>query len=392
VEDDDMALTNAGLPNNGQTAHCAIFYDSAIPNGLALASGLQASCEQDFALMKGWFGGIELIFSYPIVLVIANASGGGSWSDPSDFQLEFNLYIPIITLNALNPAGFGPAGQTVFLRYLFVSEMTEMFMASKQNGWFENTSLFSGADEGSKGEGLSRFLAAQFLLTNGLGKIAPPTFTLASQWLNSLRADFVNNNPDDHNPDPTNGCTTLFLWYLFDQLGFDPHSIVAAGSGTLADVYHNLTGRSDAFGAFSGLVNSHFPPGFTYNPAGDSIFPVPELAQFFAPNQITTGYSGSTMIFIDRSALAEVNIALISDDPTLVQVPTTVTIPIGATSTAVTISSTAIPIPFPPGPLTSTRAMPGGSSRSASRWCRPAWSRCRSRPTRSPLVTTRLAR
>jgi hypothetical protein len=348
VEDDDMALTNAGLLNNGQTAHCAIVYDSAIPNGLALASGLQAGCEQDFALMKGWFGGIELIFPYPILLVIANASGGGSWSDPSDFQREFHLFIPIIILNALNPAGFGPAGQTVFLRFLLVAEMTEMFMASKQNGWFENTSLFSGADEGSKGEGLSRFLASQFLLANGLGKIAPPSFTLASQWLNSPRADFVNNNPDDNNADPTNGCTTLFLWYLFDQLRFDPHSIVAAGSATLAGVYQNLTGRSDAFGAFSGLVNSHFPPGFTYNPAGDSIFPVPELAQFFAPNQITTGYSGSTLIFIDRSALAEVNIALISDDPTLVQVPATVTVPIGATATAVTISSTAIPIPFSP--------------------------------------------
>jgi hypothetical protein len=282
------------------------------------------------------------------VLVIANAPGGGSWSDPSDFQLEFHLFIPVITLNALNPTGFGPAGQTVFLRYLFVSGMTEMFMASKQNGWFENTSLFSGADEGSKGEGLSRFLAAQFLLANGLGKIAPPAFTLASQWLNSSRPDFVNNNPDDHNPDATNGCTTLFLWYLCDQLGFDPRSIVAAGSDTLAGVYRNLTGRSDAFGAFSGLLNSHFPSGFTYNPAGDSIFPVPELTQFFAPNQITTGYSGSTLIFIDRSALAEVNIALISDDPSFVQVPATVAVPIGATSTAVTISSTAIPIPFPP--------------------------------------------
>jgi hypothetical protein len=342
-----MAFTNAGLPNGGQTAHCAIIYDPAIPNGLALASSLQAACEQDFSLIKGWFGGIELIFTYPIVLAITNASGGASWSDPSDFQLEFHLYIPIITLNALNPGGFGPGGQTAFLRYLFVSEMTEMFMASKRNGWFENTSLFSGADEGSKGEGLSRFLGAQFLLTNGLGKVAPSGFTLASQWLNSPRPDFVNNNPDDHNPDPTNGCTTLFLWYLCDQLGFGPNSIVSAGSDTLADVYKNLTGRADAFAAFSGLVNSHFPAGFTYNPAGDSIFPVSELAQFFAPNQITTGYSGSTLIFIDHAALAEVNISLTSDDPALVQVPPTVTVPIGKTSTPITINSTAIPIPFP---------------------------------------------
>lgn len=343
-----MAFTSAGLPNNGRTDHCWIIYDTDIPNGLALASGLLAACEQDFALMKQWFGGIELIYSYPIPLIIANIGGGASWQTPPEILVEFG-YSPAIGLGALNPSGFGPGGQTVYLRYLFISEMTEMFMASKQNGWFENTSLFSGADEGSKGEGLSRFLAAQFLLANGLGKIAPPGFALTSQWLNSdTRPDFVNNNPDDNKPDPTNGCTNLFLWYLCDQLGFSPHSIVAAGADTLANVYRNLTGRPDAWNAFSGLVNSHFPPGFTYNPAGDSIFPVPELVQFFADVQITSGYSFNVLIFIDHACPAEVNISLTSADPSLVQVPATVMIPIGANWAAVTISTTAIPVPFTP--------------------------------------------
>jgi len=46
------------------------------------------------------------------------------------------------------------------LRYLLVSEVTEMYMASQGKGSFESTSIFSGADEGSMGESLSRFLAS----------------------------------------------------------------------------------------------------------------------------------------------------------------------------------------------------------------------------------------
>src|SRR6185437_8662725 len=96
--------------------------------------------------------------------------------------------------------------------------VTEMFMASQNKGWFESTSFFSGADEGSKGEGLSRFLGVQFQLANGLGNVPPPFFSVGTLWLNSAREDFVDHNPDDHNPDPTTGCTTLFLYYLNSQL------------------------------------------------------------------------------------------------------------------------------------------------------------------------------
>jgi hypothetical protein len=47
------------------------------------------------------------------------------------------------------------------VRYLLVSEMTEQFMRAQGLGWYgQNT-------EGSQGEGLSRFLAAQFLASTG---------------------------------------------------------------------------------------------------------------------------------------------------------------------------------------------------------------------------------
>jgi hypothetical protein len=68
-----------------------------------------------------------------------------------------------------------------------------MFMASQDKGWAERTSFTSGADEGSKGEGLSRFLGIQFQLVNNFGGSAPTlndgsTFAVTNKWLNSPRA------------------------------------------------------------------------------------------------------------------------------------------------------------------------------------------------------------
>lgn len=167
-------------------------------------------------------------------------------------------------------------------------------------------------------------------------------------WLNSARPNFIDNNPDDNNPDPTNGCTTCFLYFLHNQLGFGINAIVAAGAGTLAGVYQHLTGKNDAWAAFSGLVNGHYPVGPTYSPVGDNIFPVSELSQFFAPNQITCGYSESTQVFIDKPAMAEVHIQLKSDNPAVDSVPASVTIPVGGTSATVTLQAPAIAGPFPP--------------------------------------------
>jgi hypothetical protein len=70
-------------------------------------------------------------------------------------------------------------------------------------GWFQ------GDDEGSKGEGLSRFLSGQFLVQNGfLGVGIDANYAVADLWLNSSRQDFVNNAPDDNGYGATNGCTT----------------------------------------------------------------------------------------------------------------------------------------------------------------------------------------
>jgi hypothetical protein len=90
----------------------------------------------------------------------------------------------------------------------------------------------------------------------------------------------------------------------------------------------------------------------TYNPVGESVFPVAELTEFRWPGSVTCGYEYSTTVVIDRSPMAELNVQLISDDPSLVQVPApTVPIKLGATSASITLTTTALPLPFAPKPV-----------------------------------------
>ncbi|OAI57519.1 hypothetical protein AYO50_01400 [Acidobacteria bacterium SCGC AG-212-P17] len=320
-----MGFTSAGLTNGGKTAHFQVAYDDSFStaDGVNRSNAFLAKCEQDFALMQGWFAGVNFGFA-PLSVQIKNAGGGASWSNSN------------ITINA------GPGQSVDFVRYLLVSEVVEQFMNSQSKGWFQ------GSDEGSKGEGLSRFLGVQFKVANALSPVPFPGFGVVRSWLNGGRPNFVDNNPDDNQPDPTNGCTTCFIYFLHSQLGFTINQIIAAAADTLAGVYTKLTGMNDAWTRFINLVNNHYPAGSTYSPAGDNIFPVSELSQFFAPNQITCGYSDTTQVFIDKPAMAEVNIQLKSDNPAVVSVPATVTIPVGGTSGVVTLSAPAIAGPFSP--------------------------------------------
>jgi len=355
----DMAATNAGLPDGGQTPHFKVTYDDSLSpaDGLGRATALQARCEHAFTLITSWFAGVKFVYSFPIELRIMNDTGGASWERPSDFQLAFGWSPTVL----LKPASGTPVE---VLLYLLVSEVSEMFMASQDKGWSESSSVFSGADEGSKGEGLSRFLGIQFQLASGLGGTAPTlsdgnTTEVTKDWLNSARADYVNNNPDDTQPDEVTGCTTLFLFYLRDQLGFGIRQIIAAGASTLAGVYHNLTGGNDAWTPFINLVNTHYPPGRTYNPVGESIFPVPELTEFRWSGAVTCGYEYDTTIALSRPALTELDVKLTSDDPALVHCPTAVPIDLGAASTPLILTTTALPLPFTPRSVTVHAAYAG---------------------------------
>ncbi|HEX4019307.1 MAG TPA: VCBS repeat-containing protein [Frankiaceae bacterium] len=262
-----MTLTTAGLTNGGTTSHYRFQYDDSLATSPTNPSGPEpartnaviAACEGDLALMSDWFGGLSLS---NIAVHVTPQGGGADWSGgTSGSTVEIKA----------EAQSFSSSPD--FIRYLIVAEVTEIMMLGQNIGWFQ------GHDEGSKGEGLSRFLGAQFLDANGLLDAGiRADFAVADGWLNSVRDDFVNNAPDDNAPDPVNGCTTLFIYWLHSQLGYGINAIVAAGSSTLAGVYRNLSGDStNPFPYFKKVLDDAFPSTTTSHVSGanpDNPFPI----------------------------------------------------------------------------------------------------------------------
>jgi len=170
--------TTDGLTDNGSgpgvTTHFKFHYESCLKTQgvepartnalLALVNPQTAVCEDDYNLMSGWFGGgitLDSVIKVPMDVWVANLGGGAN--SGSDILLKPDK-----------------AGTPTLLRYLMVSEITEMFMNAQGQGWFSP----DGTDEQSCGEGLSRFLAQQFLVIAGLG-VSEPGYAISPSWLNS---------------------------------------------------------------------------------------------------------------------------------------------------------------------------------------------------------------
>lgn len=262
-----MAQITTGLVGN-PTTHYSFSYDSSLqrtalnPTGPepARTNALIGACEGDFNWMSGLFGNPPLDYGIPCTVQVTQNSGGAGWS----------LGAGKLTVT-LNPGN----GDANMCRYLLVAEVTEQFMREQGLGWYGT------GTEGSQGEGLSRFLGARLLRNNGLG-FPPAGFDNSNLWMNSPRADWVNNiNKTDDGPDAITGCSLLFIYYLFSQLGYTVNQIVAAGAPTLAGVYKNLTGDGgDPFPYFKALVDSAYPGTSTIpGPDLDNPFPIAKPLQ-----------------------------------------------------------------------------------------------------------------
>ncbi|MGF6600669.1 hypothetical protein P3T23_005408 [Paraburkholderia sp. GAS448] len=254
-----MALTSNGLTNGGATNNYQFQYDDSLagPGGIEPARTNQVivAADADLNQIAGWFAGTALDVNLRIAVNITQNGGGASWNLSNG-----NLTVTI------NPATEN-ANQ---VRYHLVMEMTEQFMRAQGEGWYGQ------GTEGSEGEGLSRFLATQFMAINGLGP-QPAGFDNSNSWLSSARADYVNNIAStDDGPDKVTGCSLLFIYYLFAQLGFGINAIVAAGANTLGGVYRNLTGdTANPFPFFKQLVDTALPGTSTITSGNlDNPFPL----------------------------------------------------------------------------------------------------------------------
>jgi hypothetical protein len=313
-----MAQTAQGLASGGRTDCYAVTYESSLPPavGVELAQELMAVCDNDFGLMSAWFTGTAFKFPFPIHVAINNAGGGASWVSPGDFPPPDDFTVTV-QINAM------PNATADLARFLLVAEVTEMFMYSKHNGWGG-----AGGDEGSTGEGLSRFLSCELLVERALSDHFKG-FDVVPFWLNSAtRPNFVDNDPDDNQPDVVTGCTTAFIYYLHYQMGFDITAIIDAGAASMGGVYQKLTGRTDGWQTFIDLVNLHYPIGTAYQVTGDNIFPVPELS-FMDTATVVSGASGTVTVTLQPINPVDVVLSMVSDRPDVLTVPAQFTITAG---------------------------------------------------------------
>jgi hypothetical protein len=209
------------------------------------------------------FGLLESFFeigppSQPIITVVTSTQGGGACNSGWE-----------------SPILVSPGSTTADLSWtpmLFVAELVEEFSDA-----FDSRSGSQGGTLGlwnrgnSLGEGLSRALA--FMMYRAVEQTHPSVVS-AQTWLDNGRADWVTTNENTDTDAISFGCALLFLNFLRYELKFGWQQIIQTrgipgGSNifnrTLAAVYQELTGSTDAFSRFNNLLSVYYPP---FDPSG----------------------------------------------------------------------------------------------------------------------------
>ena len=227
----------ASFPLRGRTHHFLVYFDDSLgANGAALADALLATCEADYAWMQSWFDVHTTGQEFHVY--VQPGSAGARHATCSSTTIYIDAFA-------------GTHGDLA--RYLFVSEVSEVFMAVQGAGW--NCGF-------SNGEALSRVLAEELYPGKADQSAAGfGTFYSGWKWLDNGRPNWIDSTESVDTDFVSIGCGTLFLNWLQYQPGYPLTSIVAAGGPNLASTYQQLTGRSDGFTRFSALLQKYFPAG-----------------------------------------------------------------------------------------------------------------------------------
>jgi hypothetical protein len=327
-----MAFTQAGLPGNGKTTSFEFHYDDTLTvgRGKDLVTGVMPFCDDDWLWLQQLFpralvspiGGRFYVYVSQATPV-ANAEWWGFGLLP----FTINLYIgekPLI-------AGISPSNAA---RFLLMVEMSEMLMRDSYPVLHNADPWFAQTNEGSKGEALSQVCGLEFLRARLPGTKTTGFATISSAWLDAgPRDDFVSTDVSDAGFNARVGCDTLFLMFLRDQLGYSLKEIIDHGStGTLADVFENLTGQAAATAfkpSFADLVNPHYPAGDgPYVPKLETVFPVPDLLKVASDSGRTTwglssGSRPTVSFWFTKPATVPTTVHLTSSDQGIISVPLT---------------------------------------------------------------------
>jgi hypothetical protein len=118
----------ASAPNyvkRGSTANFVVYYDTAVATGATLADAILSSCEWEYAMMKGWFGGI------------------------TPASLPFTIYIDVGSFGAYHAnclateihCGAAAGNNSDLVRMLMAAEMDEVFMARVSRGFWRRNCI-----------------------------------------------------------------------------------------------------------------------------------------------------------------------------------------------------------------------------------------------------------
>lgn len=196
-------LTGLSYIREGNTTNFVVFYDGSLgANGKNLADALLASCEWEYSMLQGWFGGITPA-SLPFNVYIDTGS--------------FGAYHANCAATEIHCAAFSGTDADI-VRLVLAAEVDEVLMAAQAKGW--NCGF-------SHGEGLSRVLCTE-LYPNALDG-----FASASAWLDGTRPNWVDNTEQTDRDYNSIGCAVLFLNFLRYELSYSWNAIIAAAAPTL---------------------------------------------------------------------------------------------------------------------------------------------------------------
>jgi hypothetical protein len=263
----------------------AFVFGGAIGDALSRSMALAATCEGDLQKLLQLFRTPNVFGSGNRISVnidpsIAPSAAGRNFG----FAAGGNSQILIVPTFA---AGLDPDSAA---RAVFVHEMSEILMnyQQKQNGkWIAGYShgeaLADICSAALHPEGQGGPWSAKWL--NGMPAYSPPR----PNWID--KTETTDGNPYSF------GCGVLFLNYLLFQRGYALDEIIAKGGSTLAETYHNLSGRSDGSAAFGQLMDTYFPFGGNYDPPTDNLFPLPQLASLtIEPDTVFAGETATATV------------------------------------------------------------------------------------------------
>lgn len=245
----------------GQTKNFVIQYQDTFTDGLRRAQALQKTVETDFAKLLGWFGvsaGFGPTNRVTVIVDQASLAFNHGYHSDGTTLVQVSPYQGTVNEDLGDDAA----------RALFIAEISEVLM-DYNNQTTKNVTWVAGF---SNGEGLSIVCTGLFYPEAYYTLLGAPRVI---GWLNSsARNDWITQNEQTDKDGDSYGCAALFIYYLYSQLGFSMHDIITKAGATLEATCQNLTGKSGAYAAFTGLINPFFPPGNQFTLSTDDPFPL----------------------------------------------------------------------------------------------------------------------